>query len=431
MPRGELRTYAALTYLNANAECDGLARYVADLGAVPVRHLSTALPAARALFRVGADELLADCLQVLLDRYPNSAGMHGLAAEFEAFHGRPDEALRHARVAQLLEPRRADWAAKTVEYGYRSLAKPEADAAAIQALQELPSSPALALAAAERCGSPGHYAQLKAVWDAHPLAPADYFALVDAMATAASRADEVDEAIERYRQAIIMIHHGARHPGPRVDSGLAGKRAWQALGDLTEVLDTAGVPFFMAGGTALGLIREGGPLSADHDIDAGIFDRDFDREFLVKVFERDPRFDLEVVHPFTDKVGLRHRGGSPIDLFRCYTEEGQIYHDEVFVRWANTPFDVERCEFGGYRLPLPDNPDRFLGESYGPDWKTPVPGFDSFTDAAPNVKVTRPRYLCLHHIQRAYRAILIGDRAGARSELLRAGEAELAVVVGG
>ena len=98
--------------------------------------------------------------------------------------------------------------------------------------------------------------------------------------------------------------------------------AWGAIADLREVFDGAGLPFFFAAGTALGLVREGRPLSADADIDVGVNEADWDRDALIEIFTRHPRFELDL-HPLTSRVSLRHRGGSPIDVFRRESEAGR------------------------------------------------------------------------------------------------------------
>jgi hypothetical protein len=165
-------------------------------------------------------------------------------------------------------------------------------------------------------------------------------------------------------------------------------------------------------------------LGADGDIDVGVYDADWDRDGLIDVFTRDPRFDLDL-HPQSHKVGLRHRGGSPVDIFRFYEQDGRVWHDGVFVRWHNSPFGVVRRQIGGLSVPLPENAERYLTECYG-DWRTPVPAFDAFTEDAPNLEVTWPEYQRVHFLRRAYERLAGGDREAARRELERAGERDLA-----
>lgn len=426
MPQGAMRTYAALKYLGENASGQEITEFIRKSGGIPTRHLSTALIAARAVFRAGADDLLTETLDKLQARFPESPDLFALRADFLAFHGDYDSALAQARLGRMLQPSHAGSLARAVTYGYRVLPLKEADEAALEALKRFPFNGEVLWAAAKLCETSEQYQRLQDAWDGLSKEPTDLFKAVRQLATAAGRAGDIDAAVELYAKAMRLVLDGAEMGSPIVDSKLEGKGAWTAFEDLHKALDGAGVPYFIAAGTALGLVREGRPLSADNDIDVGVFDEDFDREALVALFAKNPMFDFDVVHPQTKKVGLRHRGGSPIDIFRFYRDGDLVYHDAVFVRWGNSPFEVERRDIRGLDLPLPADADTYLTENYG-DWRTPYPGFDAFFDGdAPNVEVTWEDYLRLHFIRRGYKALSRGDRKAAAIEAERAGETELA-----
>src|SRR5690606_13436103 len=153
---------------------------------------------------------------------------------------------------------------------------------------------------------------------------------------AATRAGLVAEATDLYRRACALVPAtGAANRTPTTK--LAGLGAATAIEDICQALDAASVPFFFAAGTVLGLVRDGRPLSTDGDVDVGIMEHDWDRDALISIFARHPRFDLDL-HPQSSKIGLRHRGGAPIDIFRFYHEGELVWHDGVFVRWHNSPF---------------------------------------------------------------------------------------------
>lgn len=430
MPSGAARTYAALKYLGENSNQEEITRFIRESGGIPTRYLSVALVAARAVFRAGADELLTDTLATLDGRFPESPGLQALHADFHAYYGRYDQALECARNGRMLQPSHAGAVARMITYGYRVLPQEEADAAAVVAMRRFPRTGEVLWAVAKMCDSAAQYGRLKQAWDEVPHEePDDLLKAVRQLATAAARAGEVGEACELYLRATRLVLGGAEFEAPIVDSSLEGKSPWSAFEDLHHALDGAGVPYFIAAGTALGLERQGRPLSADNDIDVGVFDEDFDQEALIKLFATNPRFDFDVVHPHTKKVGLKHRGGSPIDIFRFYRDGEKVYHDAVFVRWGNSPFEIQRREFGGLNLPLPATIDGYLTENYG-DWRTPYPGFDAFDGQdAPNVETTWPEYLKLHYIRRGYKKLSNGDRAGAAADLQSAGEDALARTV--
>jgi hypothetical protein len=431
MPNGALRTYAALKYLGENSGGDEITRFIRASGGIPTRHLSTAMVAARAVFRAGADDLLNETLTTLDQRFPESPDLRALNADFHAYYGDYEKALDAARHGRLLQPSHAGSVARVIQYGYRVLPAAEADQAAVDALRRFPVNGEVLWSVCKLCDSSEQFGKLTDTWEQVRKEPVDLLRAVRQLATAAARAGEIEAGVDLYRRAITLVLDGADLGGPIVDSKLEGKGAWTAFEDLHQALDGAGVPYFIAAGTALGLVREGRPLSADNDIDVGVFDEDFDRDALVELFAKHPRFDFDVVHPRTKKLGLRHRGGSPIDIFRFYRDGDLMYHDAVFVRWGNSPFEVSRRDIRGLDLPLPADPDTYLTENYG-DWRTPYPGFDAFFDGdAPNVEVTWPDYMRLHFIRRGYKQLSKGNMSAAATELTRAGEPALAARIGG
>ncbi|QSB15256.1 hypothetical protein JQS43_02510 [Natronosporangium hydrolyticum] len=422
LPPSGLRTYAAIKYLHENSTPEALVSYLRNVG-VPVRPLSAALVAARAVFRAGHDELLDEALTTLAERYPHAGAVPALRADLESFHGRYEPALAAAEQADRLAPGSPAGLARVVKLNYRVRPVEAADEAAAAAVPRFPRSPELMWQVALACASADQYARVAAAWQDRPdPAPDDLLPVVRQLATAASRGGEVTAAIGWYRAAIDLLTSGTVRtaPKPRTTT-LAGLGARRAIEDLCRVLDGAGVRFFFAAGTALGLIRQGRPLAADGDIDLGVFAEDWDRAALLELFTRDPAFDLDL-HPQTEKVGLRHRGGSPVDIFRFYPDGDKVFHDGVFVRWWNSPFEITRREIGGQSVPLPADPERYLVENYGPEWRTPWPGFDAFTDDAPNLEVTRPEFQRLHFTRRAYERLAVGDRAAADQELARAAD---------
>jgi hypothetical protein len=422
LPPGAFRACAALLYHAEHSSPDTIAGLVRSMDGIPVRYLTPAVIAARAAFRAGQDDLVETTLDALERRYPESVPPALLRADLRTYQGDAEAALRSARRAQLLRPSAVGAAARVVRLGYRVLDPGEADHAAAAAVRRFPRTGEVLWAAAKACRSPEQYTRLTSAWRQAATGPTDLLRAVRPLALAAARSGDVAEAVDLYRRAITLLgtDGGAR---PVTETTLAGRGAWSAIEDLVRAFDGAGIPFFFAAGTALGLVREGRPLSADSDIDLGILADDWDRDALVEVFTRHPHFDLDP-HPQTQKVGVRHRGGSPIDVFRFYPEGGRVWHDGVFVRWHNSPFDVTRREVRSLAVPLPADTDRYLNENYG-DWRTPNPAFDAFTEDAPNLEVTWPEYQRLHLFRRAFKKAAAGDAAGARRELARAGETEL------
>lgn len=429
LPPGTLRSYAGLKYYAQNGSHEDIARFVKSSNGTSTRYFSTSIVAAKALFRAGYDDHLDDILETLLDRFPFDARLHELISDVHAFHSRDEEALRSAERARTLMPSSGGAVARVVRLSYLVHGTERADEIAVTALRCSPRSRTVRRAVCRACTTPEQFGRIMAAWEATRKGQDDLVGAVRTLATAAARSGEIDAAIELYRDALrILAKTGQPAPTHRQRT-LAGRGPWNAIVDVASALDAAGIPFFFAAGTALGLVREGRPIGADGDIDVGIFDQHWDREQLLDLFRGDPRFILADAHPYAKKIWLEHRGGSPVDLFRFYEEDGRIWHDAVFVRWHNTPFTVERREIRGVNLPLPAPVDNYLTENYG-KWRTPNPGFDAFTEDAPNVEVIWPEYATLHYIRRAYMQWANGTKAGVRRELERAGETKLLEEIG-
>jgi hypothetical protein len=396
----------------------------------PPPSCADAVAAARTAFLAGHDDELRDTLAGLEGRYPESPDVVKLRAEWHAFQDDYPAALACARLARLLDPPASRAAAMTVRYSYHALDQAAADAHAVATVRRFPWSSRVLWAAARGSVSAPQYRRLENAWReaaAERDDPVDLLRAVRQLATAAARSDLVEHGIELFVEAIELLDQGVAAP-PLEPTRLAGRGAWNAIRDICALLDGARIPFFFAAGTALGFERAGGPLADDGDIDVGILDEHYDPRQLSALIAAHPRF-VSQAHPLSDKVHIKHRGGSPVDIFRYYRAEGRLWHDGVFVKWWNTPFEVERRRFDDLDVPLPTHPDRYLSENYA-DWRTPNPRFDSFSDEAPNCTVHWPAYQRMHFMRRAYQAMSNGDRAATAVELRRAGQPELAERIG-
>ena len=430
LPPGALKTYATVKYHGERSTPEAITTVVDSLGGIPTKYHSTAIVAARAAFRSGLDDQVRAALETLKDRFPESPDVLRLQADLHAHHNDFDTALQLVHRARLLDPSSAAAAAAAVRYSYHALDRNAADQYAARMVGRFPVSSGVLWAAAKACVSGEQYERIEAAWNSavkRRTEPTDLLRAVRPLATAAARAHNVSRAIELFGKAITAVRHGVEPP-EHSTTRLAGRGAWRAVQDICRMLDDAGIPFFFAAGTALGFERVGRPLSDDGDIDVGILEQDFDAERLTALVAEHPMFLIDP-HPLSSKVHMRHRGGSPVDFFRYYTEDGKMWHDGVFVRWWNTPFEVERRRFNGLNIPLPTNPDRYLTENYA-NWRIPNADFDSFTDEAPNCTVHWEHYQQLHFMRRAFRAATAKDFATAAAELRSAGETALANRIG-
>lgn len=212
---------------------------------------------------------------------------------------------------------------------------------------------------------------------------------------AALRVEEFDLGKILYMHGIeIAIEKLPTKPSAGKSIGSAGT---EALIDIVKLLDKAGIPHFAAAGTCLGMVREGRPLRHDNDIDIGVMENDFDESQLRKIAEESPLFTTSQPHPKSPKIGLKHINGAEIDIFRFYKEAGLIWHNGVFVRWYNKPFDFEVRSLLGTDIRIPAGTE-YLVENYGDKWHEPDPLFDAFLNG-PNREVIWDEYYAAHMLR--------------------------------
>jgi len=159
------------------------------------------------------------------------------------------------------------------------------------------------------------------------------------------------------------------------------------LFEVADVLESAGVPFFLQGGTALGAYRDSGFIEGDMDIDLGMLMEDFRGRQRDVVAELDRRkFKVQIISkPWDFCRALKLvKNGIHVDL--C----GWMKHgDERFLcsslkdyalvhRSAQLKFDPVRdttCfkRLYGRLFTLPYPPETYLETEYGPGWRKPLP----------------------------------------------------------
>jgi len=182
---------------------------------------------------------------------------------------------------------------------------------------------------------------------------------------------------------------------PHMHTQLSGADAAQALHDCATLLQNT--PWFVLSGTFLGLIREGGFLAHDYDIDIGVMHDvpladiqtrlQNSTDFVLRKVDIQPAYGaLANARPMLLK--LVHRTGVPVDVFYHYdTPDGRTVHGSSLHHWFNTPFTLRDYSLEGVTVQGPADADRYLTENYG-DWRTPVIDFDCSTDT-PNLAIVK------------------------------------------
>lgn len=164
-----------------------------------------------------------------------------------------------------------------------------------------------------------------------------------------------------------------------------------ALANMARFLDEAGLPYFLDGGTLLGLIRDLKLIPWDTDVDLSmdsttaqkllqlINDKRVPFKMSARTFS--PRLDsrpelwrsLKYENPNV-RVFKCNVSGVPVDIIVRYTD-GVYHYCSLWNRTRRvrsdiiTPYKSMRFPIGVFSVPA--RPHEFLASIYGPNWKTP------------------------------------------------------------
>lgn len=168
--------------------------------------------------------------------------------------------------------------------------------------------------------------------------------------------------------------------------------ATRVLLEIKEVMDEAGVTFFLRQGTCLGAIRDNAFIPWDDDIDIGsviglhglnketvesVAQTLRERGFLLRIERNDYSLYVPII-----KESLR------ID-WNCY----RVLDNAVFmypgiripVRFLT---DLKEIEFLGKGFLVPNPPEEYLEVKYGPDWRVPKQAGDYEEDVLASIPDT-------------------------------------------
>jgi hypothetical protein len=232
-------------------------------------------------------------------------------------------------------------------------------------------------------------------------------------ATADPRAADTAAALARFHQDADAVLEAIRLtpadlpslPVEKHPENFALDRAALALADFAAEMHKGGFDWFVLSGTLLGIVREGGFLKHDYDIDAGIMADQVDAVALRAAlnaggifrcldlewqtsFEPDARGQMAVQRrPVFMKI--LHPNGIYIDVFVHYRAADLIWHASALFRWDNSAFDLADYTLAGTPVKGPADADRYLTENYG-GWRVPVTDFNSALDTTNQSVVRNP-----------------------------------------
>ena len=216
------------------------------------------------------------------------------------------------------------------------------------------------------------------------LAP-DFAPAHNSLANTHKERGELEPAIAHYQQALTALMQGVPQQAT-AKAPMDTASAQAALRATKTALDAANIPFFLAFGTLLGIVRDGDLLPHDKDLDIGLA-WDVSRKEAIAAMEADERFakafpgadgaekdawNITFVHTET---------GIEIDLFFFKPDGGDVlaglYHRPTPLHWRFAAFETKEIDYLGAKWPAPAVPETFLEAIYGPEWQTPDVGFDS------------------------------------------------------
>lgn len=175
--------------------------------------------------------------------------------------------------------------------------------------------------------------------------------------------------------------------------------AW-LLKNITSLVESAGIPYWLDGGALLGLVRSGALIPHDYDLDIGVFVESQPQiEALRQAFIDLGHAPGKMTSRYL-KVSLH--SGNPIfcDICFWYPEADQQNLSFNFnrgkVRFPKFFFEnLDSIDFEGIKLPIPRAVETYLEYSYGPNWRTPIKSFwTAETKEARNARfiTMRPRF---------------------------------------
>lgn len=156
------------------------------------------------------------------------------------------------------------------------------------------------------------------------------------------------------------------HRYDNTDRHRSAKRQVAAFRAAADVLDGAGVEWFLTSGLLLGHIRDGRILPWDGDVDIGIWPKDVERvreAFKGWPFKRNFDSQMWPVH-----------NGVKIDIHTHYQDGDQVFKlhgKRQDIRMSHPAFDLAPTIFYLRECLMPSPPEAYLEHMYGSDWTTP------------------------------------------------------------
>lgn len=175
------------------------------------------------------------------------------------------------------------------------------------------------------------------------------------------------------------------------------------LGLIVEALRGLDIQAFCAYGTLLGIVRDGGLIPYDTDMDMAILESEsFSWDALEKALESHG-LKKECSYAYEGNVTEQRYilpDGLWVDFFLFQKKDPDTLRSFFYFKDRTVAYEnrdvfhvkanyypmihgVTEMEFHGMRVPVPENPEKHVEDVYGPGWRTPDP------NCRPDEKVNR------------------------------------------
>ena len=212
----------------------------------------------------------------------------------------------------------------------------------------------------------------------------------------------LDQALDAIQKAVDLKFQNLKtSPLQRLvlsQKAMVVEEASTVLLELHTLLEKHGIPFFLAYGTLLGIYRDAELLPHDKDLDVGL-DWSCSRDKLIDVLIQsgsywiDPKSSDPKNYEFNFGV-IEKRRGISIDFFFFKPEDSYLlsgfHHLPDPLLWKFRKFDLDNIVYKGRIFQIPANPENFLVDIYGKNWRIPDPYFDSLVSGYNLTDHSRP-----------------------------------------
>jgi len=234
-----------------------------------------------------------------------------------------------------------------------------------------------------------------------------------ARASIAKQQGQIQEAINASRKAIDLewqwlrsqntaLFTDSTKPPMKVDD------AGSVLLELKQFLDAKGIPFFLAYGTLLGIYRDGDLLPFDKDMDLGI-PWDVPRQWLIDQIQASDAFEVKGLADLDEatmawNIAILHKEKNIVTDFFFFKPDGSsvlsgFHHRPSPLLWRFSAFETAPMLYRGVPMPAPADPEKYLVEIYGKEWRIPDPYFDSVVSGFNLVPECRDISIAFAHLR--------------------------------